>query len=368
MVTEDQQGVPSLPCTRRQEGAVQQRLVAGRGTTTRLRLAFAGEPGCARGEVTQAWAAAGRCKFLISRSLSLPGFVRASSSPGPLPSRRAGDGVVPPPVRAPSPFANLWKPTLTSSWVRSGRYVHGRVAPTVDRRSPGRIVIGLSSDVHGRTVASLSAVPAGEPMPERHEEVVCPFCSLACDDLVVEAEGASLRVVANGCPISVPAFARPARRRDPAGRGPAGQPRGGGRAGGGFPRLLPPAALRRARHRHGRHVGSTRARRGSGRDRRPRGRGGPAREHPGDSGRGLGDGDAGRGANRPDLMLFVGTDTTAVAPRLLERLLRPGPRLVERLERRLVFLGACRPRPLRPSTSPARPSGCRSSWRGSRVR
>ena len=28
MVTEDQQGVPSLPCTCRQEGAVQQRLVA----------------------------------------------------------------------------------------------------------------------------------------------------------------------------------------------------------------------------------------------------------------------------------------------------------------------------------------------------
>jgi formylmethanofuran dehydrogenase subunit B len=42
-----------------------------------------------------------------------------------------------------------------------------------------------------------------------HREVVCPFCALACDDLVVEAEGARLRVLERGCPRSAEAFARP---------------------------------------------------------------------------------------------------------------------------------------------------------------
>src|SRR3954452_13744515 len=68
---------------------------------------------------------------------------------------------------------------------------------------------------NGRAVASLTAVPAGEPMPERHEEVVCPFCSLACDDLVVEVEDASLRVAPSGCATSVPAVARPVGRAPP---------------------------------------------------------------------------------------------------------------------------------------------------------
>ena len=108
-------------------------------------------------------------------------------------------------------------------------------------------------------------------MPERHEEVVCPFCSLACDDLVVEAEGASLRVVANGCPISVPAFARPVGDATP-------------RVGG------QPASLEAAVERAANLLASSRlplfaglgtdtagtraalgARRGGGRDRRPRG-------------------------------------------------------------------------------------------------
>ena len=169
---------------------------------------------------------------------------------------------------------------------------------------------------NGRTVASLSAVPAGEPMPERHEEVVCPFCSLACDDLVVEAEGASLRVVANGCPISVPAFARPLGDATP-------------RVGG------QPASLEAAVERAAALLASSRlplfaglgtdtagtraapgARRGGGRDRRPCGSGGPAREHPGDPGRGLGDGDAGRGAQpaRPDAVRRHRHDGRGAAP------------------------------------------------------
>ena len=39
-------------------------------------------------------------------------------------------------------------------------------------------------------------------------EVVCPFCALLCDDLVIESEGSRLRVMANGCPRAVAGFAR----------------------------------------------------------------------------------------------------------------------------------------------------------------
>jgi len=42
-----------------------------------------------------------------------------------------------------------------------------------------------------------------------HREVVCPFCALACDDLMVEAESGRLRVMERGCPRSAEAFARP---------------------------------------------------------------------------------------------------------------------------------------------------------------
>src|SRR3954451_4620062 len=39
-------------------------------------------------------------------------------------------------------------------------------------------------------------------------DVVCPFCSLACDDLVIEAEGDALRLVRPACPIAEREFAR----------------------------------------------------------------------------------------------------------------------------------------------------------------
>ncbi len=41
-----------------------------------------------------------------------------------------------------------------------------------------------------------------------HDDVVCPFCALLCDDLVVEAAGSRLRVTANGCPRAQAGFAR----------------------------------------------------------------------------------------------------------------------------------------------------------------
>jgi formylmethanofuran dehydrogenase subunit B len=40
------------------------------------------------------------------------------------------------------------------------------------------------------------------------ENVPCPFCGLACDDLRIGIDEGSLEVRANGCPISVSAFAR----------------------------------------------------------------------------------------------------------------------------------------------------------------
>jgi formylmethanofuran dehydrogenase subunit B len=39
------------------------------------------------------------------------------------------------------------------------------------------------------------------------DEVPCPFCGLACDDLRVAAQSSKLEVIANGCPISYKAFA-----------------------------------------------------------------------------------------------------------------------------------------------------------------
>lgn len=51
--------------------------------------------------------------------------------------------------------------------------------------------------------------------PDRATDVVCPFCGLICDDLVVERDPSGLRVVANGCPLSLAGFARGADRATP---------------------------------------------------------------------------------------------------------------------------------------------------------
>ena len=42
-------------------------------------------------------------------------------------------------------------------------------------------------------------------------DIPCPFCGLACDDLQLVIAQGSIEVKANGCPISVPAFARAGR-------------------------------------------------------------------------------------------------------------------------------------------------------------
>lgn len=41
------------------------------------------------------------------------------------------------------------------------------------------------------------------------KDVTCPFCGLLCDDLVVQTDGATARVVQNGCARAVAGFAQP---------------------------------------------------------------------------------------------------------------------------------------------------------------
>jgi formylmethanofuran dehydrogenase subunit B len=40
-------------------------------------------------------------------------------------------------------------------------------------------------------------------------EVPSPFCGIGTDDLVIQVEGASLKVVKNGCAVNTPAFEQP---------------------------------------------------------------------------------------------------------------------------------------------------------------
>ena len=49
----------------------------------------------------------------------------------------------------------------------------------------------------------------GARQPEPRRDVACPFCGLACDDLVVATVGGRPEVRANGCALGVAGFARP---------------------------------------------------------------------------------------------------------------------------------------------------------------
>jgi formylmethanofuran dehydrogenase subunit B len=60
----------------------------------------------------------------------------------------------------------------------------------------------------GPGTTGLTGVAGGGPAP-RLTAVPCPFCSLLCDDLVLEGAD-RLRVVENGCPRAVQGFGRPA--------------------------------------------------------------------------------------------------------------------------------------------------------------
>ncbi len=45
--------------------------------------------------------------------------------------------------------------------------------------------------------------------PTITKEVACPFCSLLCDDLIVQNDNEQLKVVKNGCPKAIAAFEQP---------------------------------------------------------------------------------------------------------------------------------------------------------------
>jgi formylmethanofuran dehydrogenase subunit B len=173
-----------------------------------------------------------------------------------------------------------------------------------------------------------------------HREVVCPFCSLACDDLEVEVRGDSVRVVANGCPNAGAGFERTLGDTRP--------------RVGGEPTTLEAAISRAAELLRasrlpvlaglGTDTAGARAAMALAEV------AGGIVDHasaPGQMANLRAMQDSGwvtttlaEARNRADFLLVVGTDTKAVAPAFLERVLRPGPRLVEPLERSLVFLGA----------------------------
>jgi formylmethanofuran dehydrogenase subunit B len=56
---------------------------------------------------------------------------------------------------------------------------------------------------------SIARSATGErPQSEIYEHVACPFCGIICDDLVVEREGHTLKVLKNGCGKSIAGFER----------------------------------------------------------------------------------------------------------------------------------------------------------------
>ena len=74
---------------------------------------------------------------------------------------------------------------------------------TVAAPGDGPGTIGQTGGVGGRPAPRLSSVP-------------CPFCSMLCDDLVLEgASGGGLRVVENGCTRAVAGFERPSPKVEP---------------------------------------------------------------------------------------------------------------------------------------------------------
>jgi formylmethanofuran dehydrogenase subunit B len=171
------------------------------------------------------------------------------------------------------------------------------------------------------------------------EGVVCPFCSLACDDLVVEAEGAVLRMRAPSCPIAEREFARPVPEARPTIRGePATLEEAVAHAAGLLARSRLPLFAGLGTDVAGMREALALAERTGG-----------VVDHAGSRGllanvRAMQDGGwvtatLAEIRNRADLVLFVGTDSRAVAPRFVERCLAPSETLFGPLARELVYLG-----------------------------
>jgi formylmethanofuran dehydrogenase subunit B len=175
------------------------------------------------------------------------------------------------------------------------------------------------------------------------QEVVCPFCAMGCDDLEVAVADGALQLVGPDCPVAAEGF----------GRGqPAMEPALGGEAAALDAALAEAARLLRASSLPlygglGTDVAGMRevlalAERTGG-----------IVDHAGSRGllanlRAMQDGGTVTATlaevrNRADLVLLVGTDTTAIAPRFLERCLAPRATLFGSLERQLVHLGPGEP-------------------------
>ena len=176
-------------------------------------------------------------------------------------------------------------------------------------------------------------------------EVVCPFCSLGCDDLEVAAEGSALRLVGPDCATAAAGFARAV---------PALAP-----SIDGQPATLDAAVARAADLLQastlplfgglGTDVAGMRAILALA-DRL-----GGIVDHAGSRGllanvRAMQDGGTvtttlAEIRNRADLVLIVATDVAAIAPRFAERCLTPATGLFGSLHRALVHLGPGTPLP-----------------------
>jgi formylmethanofuran dehydrogenase subunit B len=170
-------------------------------------------------------------------------------------------------------------------------------------------------------------------------DVVCPFCSLACDDLVIEAEGVDLRVARPACLIAEREFARPLPPAEPMlGDEPVALDDAVAHAAGLLAEAeLPLFAGLGADVAGMREVLALAELTGG------------IVDHAGSRGllaniRTMQDGGwvtatLAEVRNRADLVLFVGTDTQAITPRFVERCLVPSATLFGPITRELVYLG-----------------------------
>jgi formylmethanofuran dehydrogenase subunit B len=170
-------------------------------------------------------------------------------------------------------------------------------------------------------------------------EVVCPFCSLGCDDLEIAAEGRALRLIGPDCPVAAQGFGRPVPDAVPAvGGAPASLDEAMDRAaallaasalpvfgglGTDVAGLREVLALAEATGGIVDHAGS----RGLLANTRAQQDGGTVSATLAEV------------RNRADLVVVVATDIAAVVPRFAERCLAPTDGLFGPLRRAFVHLG-----------------------------
>ena len=171
------------------------------------------------------------------------------------------------------------------------------------------------------------------------DDVVCPFCSLGCDDLRIAIAGAELSLVGPDCAVAAAGFAWATSAERPTIDGqPATLEEAAARAAGLLRASSLPLFGGLGTDVAGMREVLALAERTGG-----------IVDHAGSRGllanvRAMQDGGTVTATlaevrNRADLVLLVGTDTRAIAPRLIERCLAPKATLFGSIERRLVHLG-----------------------------